>query len=312
MVEGRIVAEPPEDLRDVARAQHHLAELPILAGKLLDLLQADLVDLVGRELERRVVADHPVVDVGAVGEPRQPDVVFVPGVRANAIPDRVAVGRHRRSNVGLDGLRQAGAPGIRIDDAHRIRGLEERVLGDGLRQPAIDLLDGVVDRERRRRPLPLDALRQPVDHVAEVLRHPVDLADHRLGDVGVRDHELGHEDGEGRLPAEDRIDAELLQPRIEHFRVPTPVEDQHVPGDRVLGRQGFGRDRLGSRGELEASPALLLLAGAADVVEPVGLLVVAHEVAPCGPGGQQELEVLLGERIDVLGHVPSLRAGVPG
>ena len=200
-----------------------------------------------------MVADHPVVDVGPVGEPRQPDVVVVAGVRANTIPDRVAVGRHRWSNVGFDGLPQAGAPGIRVDDAHRIRGLEERILGDGLRQPAIDLLDGVVDRERRRRPLPLDALRQPVDHVAEVFRHPVDLADHRLGDVGVRDHELGHEDGEGRLPAEDRIDAELLESRIEHFRVPAPVE-----------------------------------------------------------GGQQELEVLLGERIDVLGHVPSLRAGVPG
>ena len=48
------------------------------------------------------------------------------------------------------------------------------------------------------------------------------------------------------------------------------------------------------------------------VVEQVGVLVVAHEVAPGGPRGQEVVEVLLGKGVDVVGHRSSLRESVAG
>ena len=47
-----------------------------------------------------------------------------------------------------------------------------------------------------------------------------------------------------------------------------------------------------------APPRLLVLARPAGVVVAVRVLVVAHEVAPRGPGGELEVEVLLGEGVE--------------
>src|SRR5439155_22759735 len=45
VVEGRIVAQPPEDVRHIARSEDLLPEDTIFGGQVLDLLEADGVDL---------------------------------------------------------------------------------------------------------------------------------------------------------------------------------------------------------------------------------------------------------------------------
>ena len=149
-----------EDLGHVARPEDLLAENAVLARELLDLLEAGLVDLPGGSLEGRVVADHPVVGIVAVGQPAQPDVGVLAGVGPDAIADRVAVAGHRRADVRLDDVAQPGAPGIGVGDAGGLGGLQERVLGDRLRQPGDRSGDGVVDREGGRGPVPGDALEE--------------------------------------------------------------------------------------------------------------------------------------------------------
>jgi hypothetical protein len=128
----------------------------------------------------------------------------------------------------------------------------------------VDLLGGLVDRERRGRPAVGDAGAQLVGHVAEVLRDSVDLRDHRLGDVRVRDRELRHPDGDRRLLAEDRIDPELGQAGFENLGVAPAVEDQHLAGDPVLVGEAVRGDRLGPVGEGAPLPRLLVLAGPAS------------------------------------------------
>src|SRR5437773_1022800 len=60
--------------------------------------------------------------------------------------------------------------------------------------------------------------------------------------------------------------------------------------------------RLRSGRELPTSQDLLVLAGPTRVVVQVGVLVVAHEVAPGRPDGQEVVEVLLGKGVDVVRH----------
>ncbi|MEO5941245.1 MAG: hypothetical protein ABIZ72_09605, partial [Candidatus Limnocylindrales bacterium] len=44
--------------------------------------------------------------------------------------------------------------------------MQQRIVGDRARQPAVDLGDGVIDRERGRRPVAGDAFEDPVAAVA--------------------------------------------------------------------------------------------------------------------------------------------------
>ena len=114
------------------------------------------------------------------------------------------------------------------------------------------------------------------------------------------------------LLAEDRVDAELGQAGFEDLGVAPAVEDEHLAGDPVLGRQAVGGNGLGPVGKRPTPARLLVLAGPAGVVKAVRVLVVAHDVTPGGPRGELEVEVLLGEGVEIVGHGPNLRCGAPG
>ena len=88
-------------------------------GQLLDLLEADLVDLLGRQLERRVVADHPPVGVVAVGEPGQPDVCRRRGRGPDLVADRVAVRPAIAGRTSLSMIRREAALATRPDRRRR-------------------------------------------------------------------------------------------------------------------------------------------------------------------------------------------------
>ena len=133
-------------------------------------LEADLVDLLGRAVERRVVADHPVVGVVAVGQPRQPDVVVVAGVgpdlgRGSCRGSAAIAGRTSFSMTSRRRARQASASATPVGSAV----CEERVVADRRRRAS--------DRSGRRCRRTAkaagvrfagDALEQPIAHVAEV------------------------------------------------------------------------------------------------------------------------------------------------
>ena len=253
-------------------------------------------------VERRVISDHPVVCVIAADEPGQPDVVVVTGVGPDLVAERVPVlaiaGRTSLSITSRSRDRHA----VRVGHARRLGGVEQRVLVDRLREP----VRRSARRCRRSRRRPASGSATPsedtVAQVAKVLSDPADLVDHRLGDIGVRDRELRHADREPGLLAEDRVDRELGEPGVEDVGVAPSVEGDHLAGDRVLGRQALGRDRVGAPGEV--APASISSSSPARLASSnrSALLVVAHEMAPRRPGGQEEVEVLLGKRVDLVGH----------
>ena len=82
-----------EDPLEVVGADDLRAQLAVLAGQRLDLGQADVVDLLGAQPDRRVVADRRRVGLVAAGDPAQPGLVVGAGVWLDVVAERVAVRR---------------------------------------------------------------------------------------------------------------------------------------------------------------------------------------------------------------------------
>ena len=266
------------------------------------------MDAVRRQVQRRVVPHHSVVGIHAVGEPDESDVLVRSGLLPNEVAEDVPILGHRRTHVGFDGVPETLAPRIGIRHARRLVRVEEGVVRDRLGQPSIDLRDRIVDGKRRRRAVPPNPLEQSVTEVAKVRAHPVDLRDHRVGDGRVRDRQLRHVHGQARDGSEDRIDAELREACLEDVGVAPAIEGDHLASDRILRRELVQWDCLRAGREFSATADLVVLAGTASVVIEVGVLVVAHDVAPGRPDGQEIVEVLLGKGVDVVGH----RRDLPG
>ena len=232
VVERRVLAQAPEDLRHVARAEDLLAELAVLPGQLLDLLEADLVDLLGRSLEGRVVADHPVVGVIAVGEPGQPDVLVVAGVRPDPVAERVAVARPspagRRSR-----RRRAGAPARR---RHRRRrsarpcgGADRRRSASASQRSIWATVSSTANAAGR--PVAGHAL----EHAGRSCpgsssRSPRVLAIIASATSAFGIGSFGHVDREARDGPEDRVDAELREAGVEDLGVAAAVERRSSRG----------------------------------------------------------------------------------
>ena len=147
--------------------------------------------------DRRVEADRRGVGLVAVGEPRQAAACRRGGLRQDLVAEHVAVRRQRRPDVALDDRARAGpaTPRGRRRPCG-VGGVEQRVLGDRRRRSQRSSWSiGLADREVGRRPAAGDALAVPVGEVAEVRRDAAELADHRLGDLGVGQRQLRDPDG---------------------------------------------------------------------------------------------------------------------
>ena len=236
-------------------------QLAVLAGQRFDLGQADVVDLLGAQLDRRVVADRRRVGVVAAGDPAQPGLVVGAGVWLDVVAERVAVRPGRRPDVALDDPGEAALPLVEVGALHPagVGGVEQRVLGERRREPAVDLVDGLADGEIGRGPAVGDTLAVPAGKVAEVRRDAVVLADEPLGDVGVGDRQLRDPDRQARLHAEDRVGAELVEAGPAEIGPGIGVPGDHLPRDPVVGREPVDGDGLGPRGEL---------AGLGDLARP--------------------------------------------
>ena len=213
VMKRRVVAEGGEDPLEIVGADGGRAQLAVLAGQRFDLGQADVVDLLGAQPDRRVVADRRRVSLVAAGDPAQPGLVVGAGVWLDVVAERVTVRPGRRPDVALDDPGEAALPLLEVGAIHAagVGGVEQRVLGERRREPAVDLLDGLADGEVGRGPAMGDTLAVPAGQVAEVRRDAVVLADEPLGDVGVGDRQLRDPDRQARLDAEDRVGAELVE-----------------------------------------------------------------------------------------------------
>ena len=182
------VAQRREDRRHVVGADHLRAERAVLLGAARPPAAARSRGSPAASVSMVVkYAREPGVDLVAVGQVGQPAPLVGPRVRGDLVAEHVAVALGRGPHLLLhDGSssrsrqRAASTPGGRV-----LHG-EHRVLLDRRRQPAVELLDGLPHREVGRGAAGRDALAVPVGEVVEVAADALELADHRLGDVGVR------------------------------------------------------------------------------------------------------------------------------
>ncbi len=231
-VEGRPIG------RGVVAEPGLAGDLAALRLDALELGEADVVDVLRIEVERRPAADRRAVDGVAVG--RRPDAGVLAGrreVRAAQRLEELEVGR-------IDVLpdRVADLLAVRLG-----RDLDHR--GD----------DRLLDRHRQH---PLDLGDRPLGHDA---RRGQPRGEAVAQDVGVRGHELGIgveslEEGleplgrVGRLelgqlrqellrPAHLVDDAQLVEALVVLLDAQLGDDDEHVAGDPLLGGQAVDRDR---------------------------------------------------------------------
>ena len=93
-----------------------------------DLVQADLVDLGGVEVERGVDADQPPVALGALGDVAHARVLRRAGTRQDLGDERVVEPDERGPDLVVDGLRQVGreAFALRRGPAREVRHVGQR------------------------------------------------------------------------------------------------------------------------------------------------------------------------------------------
>ena len=224
----------------------------------LELVEADPVDLLGVEVERRPAPDRGPVELLAVG--RRPEARILAGRRQVVAAERVEEGE-----VGRD-RRRRGRPRGRARGPPRTATLTiDGTIADSIGTSSIRSIWAMVRSATMRGAVSPDAM--PVAQ-----------------DLGVGGHErrVGVEPGDERLEALGRVGRlELGQLRQELLRTAHLVDDaqlvealvvlldvelgddlEHVPGDPVLGRQPVGVDggRLGG-GPLHQRPAARRPAG---------------------------------------------------
>ena len=97
----RIVAQPPEDLREVVGAEDLRAEFAVFPGELVDDRQAGFVQFQRRPLDGGVHPRQPRVDVGPAGQPGHPAAVGRTPVRRDLRGQNFPVfGESRADDVG--------------------------------------------------------------------------------------------------------------------------------------------------------------------------------------------------------------------
>jgi hypothetical protein len=220
-------------------------------------------------------------------------------VRADLVAEHVAVVLDGRADLLLHHAEQPLVPAGGVHAGRGILHLEQRVAVDRRRQPRVELLDRLGDREGRGRAAGRDALPVPLRQVVEVRRDGGELADHRLRDVHVGDGELGDVHPHTDLHAEDRVGAELRRPPVQQGGPAAGVPGHHRPGDPLLVVEDGLVEGVGAGRE---PPGLLrhgLLGLSGHHLEPVGVAVLPDHVRPGRRGAQPEVVVVLGQPVDL-------------
>ena len=257
-----------EDLLQVVGADHLGSEAAVLVGELLDLRETDVVDLLGRFVGRREVAQRRGVRLVTVRQPAQAALLVRARLRQHLVAQHVAVGRHAGAYVGLDHRAQPGLPAVDVDPGRRRRGRAAA----GRRRSACDSSSSSWatvsrDRERSRQPPVRHALALALGELAVVATQAAELVDERLGHVGVGQREHPHQDRHrdlrrrrsGRPPSSASRGSSDVGPGRR-------VRDQHGAGDPLLVVQPGLVDRLGPLHEVAHAPRsrVLGLAGASS------------------------------------------------
>ena len=192
-IRRRVVAEP-------GRA----GDLAALGLDRLELVEADLVDLLGVEVERRPAPDRGAVELLAVR--RRPDARVLAGRRQVVAPERVEEGEVGRVDDVANDVADALAVRVGGDPDHR---RHDGRLDRDLEHP-LDLGDRPLGHDPRRG----QARRQPV---AQDLR------------VGGHERRIGVEPGDERLESLGRVGRlELGQLRQELLRAAHLVDDAEL------------------------------------------------------------------------------------
>ena len=267
-----------------------------------DLRQPDVVDVLRAATRGREVAERALVGVRAALQPVQPAALVGPGLREHDVTEHVAVLRHAGSHRLLDHRREGGPPGGDVKALGRAQRLEQRVAVDLAGEQGVELRDRVRDRERRRGAPGVDAVAVPLGEVAVVLAHALEGAGHRLGDLGGGQPQHSEDQRHRCLDAEDRVGPELGQPGLQQVGLRGRVGDQHQPGDLLLLVEGRRVDGLGPTGEITLGRDDPVLRGTRGVLEPSLLGVVAQQVGLGRVVGQVRRPVLVGQRLDRVGH----------
>ena len=186
VVQRGVVAQRLEDLLDVVGADHLGPERAVLLLERRDLRQPDLVDLLGdcrggEEAQRRV-------DVVAVGQVRQPAPLVGPGLREHLVAQHVAVVLDGRAARFCTTARSRACQRGGVDAGGRVLDVQHLVLVDrrGQQRSSCSTVSppriAAGDPTRR----PRGAARRARGSSGRAR----ELADQRLGDVGVGHREL--------------------------------------------------------------------------------------------------------------------------
>ncbi len=305
-MQRRVGAQLLEDLLEVVGADGLRAERTVLVGERGHLGQPDVVDLLRAATGGGEVAERALVGVGTALQPVQAAVLVGPRVREHDVTEHVAVVRHPGPHRPLDHRPHACAPGVDVDPVGRVQRLEQRVAVQVAGERRVELVDRVADREGGRGAAGLDALAVPDGEVAVVLPDALERAGHRLGHLRGRQPEHAEDQRHRGLDPEDRVGTELGQPGLEQVGVRGRVGDQHGAGDLLLLVEGRRVECLGAGGEVSLGRDHPVLRRPGHVLERTLLGVEAEQVLLGRAGGEVRRPVLVGQRLDRVGHPCSL------
>ena len=279
----------------------------------LELLEADPVDLLGVEVERRPAPDRGAVELLAVR--RRPEARVLAGRRQVVAAERVEEREVGRVDDVADDVADALAVRLRGDLDHR---RHDGRLDRDLEHP-LDLGDRPLGDDARRGEPRRQAVAQDLRVGGHERRVGVESGDERLEPLGgVGRLELGQLRQELLRAAHLVDDAELVEGLVVLLDLELGDDLEHVAGDPVLGRQAVGRDRgrLG-RGPLHQRPSAGPSLGT-GVLEAVGVAVVAVERRGRRVELEDRLPEAVGEVVDRRrcgfgkGHAVGLLCSAPG
>jgi len=140
--ERPVLAQPVEDRRQAGGLQHSPAELGPLGLECREAVQADLVDLFGRQVGGRVPAHGRPVSLGAARDEADADPVVGAGDRHQFLPQAGQEPPHRGPDLGLDDARGLAAERRAVRMRRQAHG-DQRVGSQVLAEVPLELLDGL-------------------------------------------------------------------------------------------------------------------------------------------------------------------------
>ena len=163
----RIVPEPSHHLGGVGPAEHPAAQFGVLLGEPGDQVEPGGVEVFGCPGRRRVGAGQGPVQLVAVRQPAQPDVLVAAAQRLDRVRESDAVAPEGRADdIGEDLVELATEPVGAVPTRGLLDAAQRIEVGRG--EVVVDLLDGGADQAGDRPAARLDAVEMPLGGRAEI------------------------------------------------------------------------------------------------------------------------------------------------